>query len=320
MTPFEEKDLYEFMGLEVPQPEEDPETGTSANTAEVAAGGEAANTERREASETNGTGSETGTEPEREPMAKDDRARFAEMRRKRESEEAVRRALEEQEAKNRAEWQKFFAAAGMKDADGNPITNREEYEAAQQAQKMRQISTNLKRGNLVPEDLQTLIKEQLAAETPKKVLNDVGQRHPNAGQPDQQKQTAGNVTEDMIRQELEEIGKLDPGVKTLEDILKLETGKDFAAEVKRGASFLSAFKIANFDRLQQMQREETASRAKQAALNSQRGKEHLTTSTSKGQGSVPVPAEELALYRRLNPKATDAEISAHYNKIYKQLK
>lgn len=320
MTPFEEKDLYEFMGLEMPQPEEAPETGISANTAEVAAGGEAANTERREASETDGTGDEPKAEPEREPMPKDDRARFAEMRRKRESEEAVRRALEEQDAKNREEWQKFFAAAGMKDADGNPITNREEYEAAQQAQKMRQISANLKRGNLVPEDLQTLIKAQMAAETPGKKLNDKGQRPEAAGQPDQQKQTAGNVTEDMIRQELEEISRLDPGVKTLEDILKLETGKDFAAEVKRGASFLSAFKIANFDRLQQMQREETASRAKQAALNSQRGKEHLTTSTSKGQGSVPVPAEELALYRRLNPKATDAEISAHYNKIYKQLK
>ena len=316
MPPIEEKDLYEAFGLEMPAPEDAPEASESANTAEVAVGGEDQNFGNREAAQKEGT--EEVTNHEREPMSMDDRARFAEMRRKRETEEAIQKALREQEAKNREEWQKFFAASGMKDANGNPITSREQYEAAQQDQKMREVANNLKRGTLKPEDLQTMIRHEMAEKTAtNETLNNSSEGQ--AGQK-QITQPENNVTEETILRELEEISKLDPTVRSLEDILSLETGRDFAAEVKRGASFLKAFKIANFDRLQQKQREESASRAKQAAINSQRGKEHLNPSTSKGSGSVPVPAEELALYRRLNPKATDAEISAHYNKTVKQLK
>lgn len=317
MPPIEEKDLYQAFGLEMPKPEDAPEVSESANTAEVAGGGEDQNANNREAEKDKGTGTENP--PAQETMSMDDRARFAEMRRKRETEAAVQKALQEQDAKNRDEWQKFFAASGMKDANGNPITTREQYEAAQQEQKMREVTNNLKRGTLKAEDLQTMIRREMAENaTADETLNT--NTKGQAEEKLQSNQPEDNVTEEMVLRELEEISRLDPNVRTLEDILKLETGKDFAAEVKRGASFLNAFKIANFDRLQQKQREESASRAKQAALNSQRGKEHLNPSTSKGSGSVPVPAEELALYRRLNPKATDAEISAHYNKTVKQLK
>ena len=46
----------------------------------------------------------------------------------------------------------------------------------------------------------------------------------------------------------------------------------------------------------------------------------MTANGTRGEGSVAVPAETLELYRQLMPKATDAEISAHYNKTLHDFK
>ena len=121
-------------------------------------------------------------------------------------------------------------------------------------------------------------------------------------------------------QELAEIHRLDPSVETLEDIMGMDTRDAFVAAVRRGNSFLDAFRLANFDRLQESRRQETAQRAAQAERNRTRSKEHMTATGTRGEGSVAVPAETLELYRQLMPKATDAEISAHYNKTLHDFK
>lgn len=114
---------------------------------------------------------------------------------------------------------------------------------------------------------------------------------------------------------------MDSGVNGLEDILKLETGGAFQEAVRRGYSFLDAFKLANFDRLQTRRQEEAAQRAAQAARNSVRSKEHLVPSGGgSGEGGAAVPEEILSLYRDLMPKASEAEITAHYNRMLKDMK
>ena len=50
-------------------------------------------------------------------------------------------------------------------------------------------------------------------------------------------------------------------------------------------------------------------------MNNARSKDHLKgMGPQRGQGSSPVPPDEMAMFRLLNPGATDAEIQAYYNK------
>ena len=116
------------------------------------------------------------------------------------------------------------------------------------------------------------------------------------------------------------IHRLDPSVETLEDIMGMDTRDAFVAAVRRGNSFLDAFRLANFDRLQKGRQQEAAQRAAQAERNRTRSKEHMTATGTRGEGSVAVPKATLELYHQLMPKATDAEISAHYNRTIKDIK
>ena len=111
------------------------------------------------ASEGDGTGG--GKKP---PQSREERARFAAMRRKAEVEAAVQKALEEQEAKNRRQWDSFFATAGLKDpVSGKAITNLDEYTAYQREAQSRRIQENLRKGKLLPEDIQAMIASEMAA-------------------------------------------------------------------------------------------------------------------------------------------------------------
>lgn len=358
--PYEEKDVYTTLGLEMPaakdgqgaddntagvvtggqdQNAEGPEVAEPGQQPEgkvnLAKGqregplGESANTGLNDVDDPDeGIASEVdagdGTEPKpaKVPMSKEERARNAAARRKAEMDAAIRQAVQQATAEQAAQHQQqmalFFATANLKDpATGKAITTMEEYNAFLQGQQLRRVEDNLRKGKLSMEDLQAVIANQMTAQ-PDQGGQKVAAR--SAAPAEAPARDTHEVTQEQIDRELADISKLDPGVKTLEDILALETGPAFADAVRRGASFIDAFKLANFDRLQQARQEESAKRAQQAALNSQRSKEHLTTSSQKGQGSVAVPAEELALYRKLNPKATDEEISAHYNKTVKKLK
>ena len=92
----------------------------------------------------------------------------------------------------------------------------------------------------------------------------------------------------------------------------MPNSKEFYSLVKRGNSFLDAYRLANFDKL-------TAARAEQArqqAMNNARSKDHLRPTTGQqGAGAVSVPPDEMAMFRAINPGATEAQIQAYYNKI-----
>lgn len=56
-----------------------------------------------------------------------------------------------------------------------------------------------------------------------------------------------------------------------------------------------------------------ARRAGNAERAKAAGKDHLGATNTRGQGSLSVPADEMALFRELNPGATDDEIRRFYN-------
>jgi len=114
-----------------------------------------------------------------------------------------------------------------------------------------------------------------------------------------------------VNAELAEIHKLDPTINTVEDLLSMPGAKAFYDLVRKGNSFLDAYRLANFDRLTTAR----AEAARQQALNNARGKDHLTgTGTPQGTGAATVPPDVKAEYLAFNPDATDAEIQKHYNR------
>lgn len=301
-----ENDIYEALGMTPPEsapgPETDGEPGQSA-------GGPS--DERPEGEAAPETEPEEGQEPEGEPEHGKDPAREeTEKARQEEFRAAVAAAAAEAVARERersqAEWKEFFSRAGLKNtATGAAIASKEEFEDWYRSYETARLERELKEGKLTPESLQS-VAERAVAER-------MEQRRPEPPRKPE-------VTQADIDRELAEIHRMDGSVNGLEDILKLETGPAFRDAVRRGHSFLDAFKLANFDRLQQQRQAEAAHRAAQAARNSAASKEHLKASTSKGSGSTPVPGDVMEMYRMMMPGASEADILAHYNRVLKEMK
>lgn len=322
----DERALYESMGLTYPEENAEQEAAGEAES-----GDNASAKERRDAQENSaesrredGEAEENGEEQDREneeesqedPGAaekatqdKEKRARAAESRRQAQQRRAVEEALARERAEEDQRWKDFFATAGLKSpVDGKPITTREEYEAYQRAVEERRIRQNLQKGQLLPEDIEAIVRKAIAQ------TQDTAKEQSRESKPERAAATGRTVTQEQVDAELAEIRRLDPDMVDLKAILESETGGAFQEAVSRGASFIEAFKLANFDRLQQRSSAETARRAEQAARNKARSKDHLQTSRTSGSGAVPVPADVKEMYHYLMPGKSDAEILEHYNR------
>ena len=117
----------------------------------------------------------------------------------------------------------------------------------------------------------------------------------------------------LLDEQITAINKLDPSIKTVSDLMQRPEYKEIYANVRKGLSIVDAYKLVNFDSLTQSK----AAGARQAALNSAAGKEHMTPTQARGSGAVTVPKDVKEMYRLYNPEATDAEIQAHYAKYHK---
>ena len=275
----------------------------------------------------------------RPAMSPEQRARNAQRRRQQETQAAVQRALQEERQRQEQNLADIFREIGLRDGKGQPITNVEELRSWKQAADLARVQKELKSGTLSADGLSALVREALRQSgqiqngpeggAPRQTSEAFAEEGGGARERGETQRTAGasgedfgptTVTQEQVDQELAEIHRLDPSVETLEDIMGMDTRDAFVAAVRRGNSFLDAFRLANFDRLQESRRQETAQRAAQAERNRTRSKEHMTATGTRGEGSVAVPTETLELYRQLMPKATDAEISAHYNRTIKDIK
>ena len=117
----------------------------------------------------------------------------------------------------------------------------------------------------------------------------------------------------VLEEQITAIGKLDPSVKTVSDLVARPEYKQVYQYVKTGLSIVDAFKLANYDQLTNS----AAAGARQAAINSAAGKGHMAPTQTRGSGAVTVPADVKEQYRLFNPDATDAEIQAHYARFHK---
>lgn len=338
----DEKEIYETLGLTPPGSPETPQESGEPQTETGGGGPEDVSKLDTSAAQETGNGGDNvnestpGDVPDGEGQSKEDSGKDASLPDQHtandqsgsaETDQAalwramaqqeVQRAVEAERARNQAEWEAFFASAGVKNSlnGDKPITSLEEFRAWKAAYDRAKLERDLADGKLTPEALAYSIKTAL---TPPDASREVMGRQP------QRQTSAPEVTKEQIDAELAEIHRLDGRVNGLEDILKLETGGAFQEAVRRGHSFLDAFKLANFDQLQSQRQAEAvqaAQRAAQAARNSARSKDHLLPTGGKGgEGSAAVPGDVMEMYRMMMPGASEADISAHYNRVMKDMK
>lgn len=321
MAEITEAQVYEALGLPVPegvraQDIADPavqtspaETETGAQEQEVAdPAPDIVDADPLEAAPQD-DGDDAGED--KPPLTEQERKANAARRRQQEMQaaidQAVENALKAEREKNDRQMQGFFAQAGLKNpTTGEPITTMEQFEEWRKAHVDAQLQRDLKEGNLTQEMLQQLMDNHPVIQQAQQMLD--------------QQQAADKVrqeSEDKARMdaELARITALDPSIKSFADLLTMPKADVFRTYVNKGYSFEDSFRLTHYDRLQQQQVEA----AKQQALNNARSKDHLqAVGSGRGEGMVDVPADVLSFYRAINPRATDAEIQAHYNKNRKK--
>ena len=221
--------------------------------------------------------------------------------------QAVQAARQEEQQRSAAAMEDFFKQAELKNSiTGQPITNMDEFKEWKSAFRIAQMEQNLRSGKLTREDLAQLVAENPVVQQAQQVIEQSRQAQEQARQAQARAQ---------IDEQIAEIGKLDPTIQSVNDLIGMPNAKEFYEHVKSGKNFVEAFKLANFERLTQQK----AEAAQQQAMRNARGKEHLqSTVNNRGAGMTSVPSKELAMYRKLLPGASEAEITAHYNQYIKK--
>lgn len=275
------------------------ETGTTTATAQGAEEQEAAAPAVEETEESEQPQAEA---PEQEPKTDRD-AQFAAARRKAEAERDAAIAQAKEDAQKQVD--EFFKTSGlMNPYTGQPITTRAEYEAYRERFEADQKAKLMEKAGITQEEFQAFVQglpEVRAARQAK------AEAEAAARQAREQEAKA------RVDEQLRQIQAIDPTVKELGDLAKLDTYPKLYDMVKRGYSILDAYRLANYDTLTQR----AAEASRKAAINSVQSKQHLKATESRGGGPIPVPDSVLEEYRVLNPGATKEEIQKHYQSYMK---
>lgn len=302
-------------GQEVTEPVDAGVTETEPEQAPTGENAEGAGAVAQSAQNPSEGGSQTEQKPketnEKKPQTEAERREQAKMRRERERTELEASIRKEEADKRDAQVKRILSALGVKDSanGGKAVESYEEFEKMQARQRTAQMQRDLKAGKLTPETLGTAvletpeIKEVLQAAKDAKAAAEEAQGKAKLAQFNANMQT-----------ELAEIRKLNPNIQSTDDIVRMETGPEFARLVRTGLRPSEAYKLANFEQLQSSAR----NAAEQAARNAAAGKAHMQPTPAKGQAQVSVPEEYKQNMRRFNKGITDAEIAKFYAKYQQE--
>ena len=313
MPTFEEKDLYEALGLESPDDstaEQSDENEAGEKEQEPAEPAEASeendDADESEDQEEEGENEQEVAEPaskekKKEPQSDEQRRQAAAARRQKEIEEAVQNALAQERARQKAEDDAFFAKANLKNPlkDNAPITNREEYLEYQKAYEDQRIDRELKSGKLSRETIEAVV-----ANSPQ--MQDMEQIRRQSQQAEAQRQL--QAQQQLLNEQLAQIKAIDPEVESILDLANdPKTGQEFQNLVhNNGLSFVQAYVLTHQDQIASRQ---AASAARRTETNL-RGKEHLRKTGGQSGTTAPISSDELQLYRTLLPDLKTSEIEA----------
>ena len=251
-------------------------------------------------------GEETQEEaPKEEPKKTEQDAKFAAARRKAERDAEIAKIRQEAQEEANQKFEQFFANSGLVNPyTRQPIRSKAEYDAYRVQYEAEQKASLLKKSGMSDAEFQAFVSG----------LPEVRQaREAQAKAEAAEREVRAEQAKLKVAEQLKEIQAIDPNIKELKDLAKLETYPQLYDMVKRGYSIADAYRLSNFDALTQ----KAAEASRQAAMNAAKSKEHLNPTVQRGVGAVTVPEDVKAEYLAFNPGATEAEIQKHYQKYMK---
>lgn len=266
-----------------------------------------------ETAESSGEGEAEAARAEQESaeQSREERARFAAQRRRAEREAELEQARAEARSAAREEMNELIRSLGIRDPGdaGRRIESVEDLEQYRRDSEARRVTAGLQDGNLKQEDLAAMVARHVAESEPVKRLEQLARA-------EEARQRAAQAEQDrrLVAEQLQQIHAMDDSISTVDDLMRMENAEAFGAYVRKGLDFVDAYILANRGRLAERQR----AAAEQRAINAQGAKKHLSPPAARGAGAAEVPAEELAIYRALNPGVSESEIRKHYNKFVKE--
>lgn len=255
----------------------------------------------------NGSGDVTGgdTDPadsennqlQQKPWKNEQNAQFAAQRRR--QEEAQRLEQAKQQARDAVYAEQFKDKVNP--YTGQPIRTEADYKAYQQqynAEVLQNAGINQAQfDQMVNSDPRIIQAQQYIA------------------QQEAMKQQAKQLHEKhKLDDSVAKIRKFDKSVKTEQDIINNPHFQQIAEMYGRGYSLEDAYYLANRSEMEQKKQ----AAARQQAVNQVTSKQHMKATGQNGAGDeIVVPSDVMAAYRRMNPKATEAEIKKHYARLQK---
>lgn len=299
----ETNEIYDIFGLEAPE-EEAPEEPAEVAEEDPELEEESA-PETESADEYSEDEGENEDEPADHPMDKDERRRQAAARRKREFDEAIAKAKEEAKAEFNTQLSEILKQTGLENPleDGKAIESLDDLIAYNKSMQDRQLDRTLRRTGLSREEFDELIEQSPVVQA--------ARRYEEQARRAEEAERASRARDNINRVIEEEIYPYAPDVRNIDDLMKLPEADDILERVSRGMTVSEAY--FNLHREEMLNRSATLGR-KQAA-RSAAGRSHLRSTAQQGAGARAVPSGQMEIFRRMNPTATEEEITKFFNKF-----
>ena len=272
-----------------------------SNNAEETGENDFATAEQSEVDEPTESESEENSEeveaasPQSEPQSPEVNAQFAAMRRRAEAE--AERKFEARQAQMNAQIAAMCRGI-THPTTGKPITTMEEYVDALAIQQRQANEQELQSKGVDPSMINRMIESNPVVMQAQRVI-------------EQSKQTEAAAA---LQNDLAELSKIDPTIKSVEDLAALPTFPQMVDYINRyqGMSIIDAYKIFNYDH--------SKVAGRQQAINQMRGKDHLAsqgTGVAQGEEYVEVPAEIMS--RMKAEGKTEKQIRELYKTVANKL-
>ena len=299
-------------GIVEEQPNEEIiETEPTEETVETPA----AEPEAPDAAEPEASGEGSG-ETEPAPQTKEERARFAAERRRREQQEAVnaavQRAIAEERERARAENERNQLGdlyGQVSQYTGRQILTLDDKRAHEAAASAQAARLSLEKRGISAEDLQAVINAHPAVQEARRAAESSRKLGQEMAQMERQR---------LIERDIAQIAKYDATVKSVDDLRNGAEGEEISRLVDSGRmTYLEAWKMVNFDRVQAARSNAAANAARASAT----GKSHMTATGTRSSGDTPVsiPEETKRLFEAAGITKPEDQ-AKEYRKYLKQTK
>ena len=224
----------------------------------------------------------------------EDNTKFATARR-----QAEREFTERQKSVD-LEYQRRFSGY-VNPLTNQPIRSQKDYLDALDAQEVVKQRQELQEKGIDPDMLSQIVSKQVENNPVVRQAQEVMQ------------QTINNQSNQMISEDIKEIMRIDPSVKSMEDVAKSPNiSQILSLTTEKNISFSDAFKLVNMDSLISNK----AVSAKQSAINNIKGTQHLNATnniSANNDSSVDIPSSELVNWQDAYPDLSMTDLRKKYN-------